>query len=275
MITTKEIGKIFREKRQGLGLSAEEAGRRARIHVNVIKDIESGVFDRIGSIYLKSFMKKYSDFLGLDTQSVMEQYGSIESSIPTKEFNADIDIEEKEDSQDPFGTTPEKKLQIALAVVLSVVLVVLVFVLIGMMRARLSRPVQKRADMIEAVQKAKPVSTVKEEFAPAKQAQVTASKPPLETAKAAKVTLTLKAQGEVWLQLKSGEKRIFDGFMKSGDSKTWTSGETIIVWTGKADMLDFIVNNRQVGKVAAGVVRNIQVSSEGVRIGDTWVKRFN
>ena len=52
-------------------------------------------------------------------------------------------------------------------------------------------------------------------------------------------------------------------------------GETIIVWTGKADMLDFIVNNRQVGKVAAGVVRNIQVSSEGVRIGDTWVKRFN
>lgn len=275
MITTKEIGKIFREKREKLGLSVDEAGRRAHIHVNVIKDIESGVFDRIGAIYLKSFMKKYSAFLSLDTAGVIKQYESIASSIPAKEFNADIDIEEKEDTEDPFGIPPGKKLQVVLVAVLSVVLIVLIFVLIGMMRSRIQRPIQKRTDVFEAA--SQKTETAKKEAAPVQEAAKTSviSKLLPAAKEPDQVTLTLKAHGEVWLQVKSGDNKLFNGFMKDGDSKTWKSDQTIIVWTGKADMLDFIVNSRQVGKVAAGVVKNIKVSEEGIQIGDAWVKRFN
>ncbi|MFC1570812.1 helix-turn-helix domain-containing protein [Candidatus Omnitrophota bacterium] len=272
MTTTKEIGRVFREAREERQLSADEVGRSTRIHVNVIKDIESGVFDRIGAIYLKSFLKKYSDFLGLDTESIIGKYESISSSIPNREFNVDIDIEEPEDKENPFATPTEKKIQMALVAFLSVVLVVLVFILIGMMRARLSSQVTRKARVEEMA--SKPAQTVKKvtktETKPAVVAKKTA--PVKEIAGA--VNLTLKARGEVWLRVSHGEKRLFDGFLKNGDTKSWKADGPITIWTGKADMLDFTVNGRQVGTVAAGVVRNIKVSSEGVQIGDSWVKRI-
>ena len=95
-----------------------------------------------------------------------------------------------------------------------------------------------------------------------------------ETPRKESVVLTLKARDEVWIQLKAGDKKIFDGFLKNGDSKTWEADGPITVWTGKADKLDFIVNRRNVGVVAAGVVKNIKVSSEGVQVGDTWSARI-
>lgn len=272
MITTKEIGRVLREEREERQLSVDEVSRSTRIHANVIKDIESGIFDRIGMIYLKSFLKKYSDFLGLDTESIMKKYDSISSSIPTREFNVDIDIEEPEDKENPFATTTEKKIQIALVAFLSVVLIVLVFVLIGMMRTRLSKPVTRKALVKEVA--AKPAQPVKKETQTKKKPAVVTQKPAPVKEIAGAVNLTLKARGEVWLRVTRGEKRLFDGFLKNGETKSWQADGPLTVWTGKADMLDFIVNGREVGTVAAGVVRNIKVSSEGVQVGDAWVKRF-
>ena len=64
---------------------------------------------------------------------------------------------------------------------------------------------------------------------------------------------------------------LFSGNLDKGDSRTWKSDGTLTVWSGRADKLDFTLNGRSIGVVAAGVVRNIEVSSEGVKIGDVWV----
>ena len=261
--TPKEIGNIFKEARKKLNLSVEDAYRQSRIHPSVINDIENGVFDRIGKLYVKSFLKKYSATLGLNTENIMKKYESIAFTIPAREF--DLGVREKEEKNEVLGVFMEKKLQTAFAVILAVVLAALVVVLIGMMRSKvlLARR-QKEAAVLTREVAAVPVKTRK-----------TISK---RTAPAARVStpvsLTLKARGKVWVQITRGENTLFAGILKKGDSKTWKSDGTLTVWTGKGEMLDFVVNKRRVGKVAAGVVKNIKVSSSGVKIGDAWITRL-
>ena len=286
MVTTKEIGKIFSEARKSRQISVEEVSRKNRIHPDVVKDIESGVFDRLGKTYIKSFLKKYSQALDLNTEEIIKKYDSISDSIASREFKLG-ELENKEEKapgerNDIFSFFTEKRLQVAVAVILSVVLVSLVFILIGMIRSRMSPPEKVTRQTTSKVAR-KPVPVVKKEVPKQAIVKEPAPKPAPTTVKAQapsiqakdSVILTIKARGEVWLQVQNGSEIVFSGTMKAGDSETWDSDKTLTVWTGKADMLDFYVNTRRIGMVAAGVVRNIKVSSEGIQIGDAWVTRLN
>lgn len=280
MTTTKEIGRIFLEKRQELELSLDEASKRSKIHPNVISDIEGGVFDKLGSVYVRSFLKKYSSFLGIDPDFVMKKYESISRKIPSREFNLK-ELEESEGKEKPsiIPALSGKKVQIAVIASLSVILVILLFVLVAVIKSAVIGP--SKAERITPEKKVRTVQKAKKAPEAAKPAETkpksltsvvkeAITKPAPKEA----VTLTLKARDEVWVQLKEGDKKIFDGILKNGDSKTWKADGPITVWTGKADKLDFIVNTRNVGVVAAGVVKNIKVSSEGVQIGNTWAARI-
>jgi len=330
MGASADIGKIFRKKREERGVSIEEAYRKSRIHFNVITDIEDGVFDKLDKLYVKSFLKKYSEFLGLDTGSILKEYESVSSRIPRREFTLDVveerqkkdqrpktkdqrpktkdqrpkkdqrlktkDQRPKEDKRAEKGEQQkwdirgnvlplltEKRLGTGLKTVFAILIIVLSFVLIGRVKDKLSlarkggntavlksaRVTRDAAEKTSARSVRKTASSRKEVIA------ASAGKPAASgDVTSAPVVLTVKARGEVWMQVKDGTNVIFDGFLNEGDSKTWRSTGTLTVWTGKTEMLDFIVNTRKVGEVARGVVRNIMVSAGGIKVGDDWVTRF-
>jgi cytoskeletal protein RodZ len=276
MITSKEIGKIFSEARQEKGMSRDEASEKSRIHPNVIKDIETGVFDRLGKTYLRSFLKKYAVFLGLNPEGIIQKYESISAQIPGREFSLSEDHEKGSPIDDLKALVSDKRAQTILAGVLSLILVVLVLVLIGKMKDRFSsETVRVTAKAAPKKIETKPV--VKET---PKKAEPVAEKPAekssffTKSAQSKQVELTLKARGEAWIQVMNGPEKVFVGTLKKGETKTWKGEGTFTVWTGKGDMLDFYVNGRKIGVVAAGVVKNIEVSSEGIKIGDVWVARL-
>lgn len=276
MVTAGDIGKMFSEARAAQGLSQEEAARQSRIHLNVIKDIEGGVFDRLGSTYIKSFLKKYSAFLEIDTGRVMEKYGSVAASMATREFT--LAEEEEQDKNPAFPGIPLEKMQTTLVVLLSCVLAVLIFTLAGMMRSRL-----RSGDAIsrerETAVSPRPVPADHSDTSMARSMTAPVSAPSAAREAPASVdsspfVLTLRARGEVWVKITRNGSTLFAGTLKKGDSRTWRPQGPVNVWTGKADMLEFLVNTRKVGVVAAGVVKDIQVSADGVMIGDSWVSRL-
>ncbi|MDD3089361.1 MAG: DUF4115 domain-containing protein, partial [Candidatus Omnitrophica bacterium] len=81
------------------------------------------------------------------------------------------------------------------------------------------------------------------------------------------ISLKLRANGKVWVQVKKGDKNLYAGVMDKGDSGAWRSDVPLTVWTGKGENLVFVLNNRDLGVVAEGVVKNIKVSAEGIKIG--------
>ncbi len=285
-MTSKDLGRIFREARDKRGFSVREVASRSNIHDNVIKDIETGDFERLGKVYIKGFIKKYSAFLELDTDDMIQKFTDLSSSIEDRKFKVNAkdtaEIKAKKTAMKmpefkiPEFTLPKfkipkinidftpKQIQGIVVGVLSVVMIALLFLFIGMVRTRVSSP-----------EKLKPASRT------TSTAKKTVKTPPKKIVSQAPskatgpVTLKIKAKGEVWLKVVEGDNQLFVGTLKSGESKTWNSKETISVWTGNAGNLDFTVNRKSLGTVAAGVVKNIRISSGGVRVGNEWVERLD
>ena len=284
MTTPKELGKIFREAREALGMSMEEAYQKSHIHPNVAKDIENGIYDKMSKLYVKSFLKKYAEILDLDTEDILKKFESISSKIPEKEFSLDMDVEEeKEEKRTPLVIPAEIKEKVRLASVgiLSVVLIVLLAVLIGMMKDRLTSSRKSPESTMPAVSTKKtdvpPATTPVKK--PGKEIKKEPQKQPLKTKQAqtpVRLTLKLEARGQVWVQVTNEDDRtVFAKTLEEGESETLESDGTLTVWTGKGSMLDFVVNSRRVGKVASGVVKDIEVSSSGIKVGGKWVERFD
>ena len=279
------LGRIFREKREKMDLSREDVAGKTYMNIGIITDIEDGIFDKLSPVYMKSFIRKYSEFLELDVKDMLKQYEGISGKVPVKEFVVESkrSVKEKKSEETEAEKVPvlqDKKLRMVMALILLGVLVILTVIFINVTKKVLKSPPREVPVVAPPRQaalrrEAEPVKIVKAESEKAVK-QVVA--PKLETkspVKSGSVTLTLKARDRVWVQITSlsGDK-IFDGFLNAGDSRTWKSEDTLRVWTGKGSMLDFTVNGRDLGVVVPGVAKNIQISAEGVLIGNDWAVRF-
>lgn len=250
-MTSKEIGNIFKEARERLNLTLEQVYEKSRIHLRVIQDIENGSFERLAPLYVRSFMRKYAEVLGLDPDDILKKLDSAYHKFVPQAFSP-VATEKKQQREKKQPDLTQKQVQNLVVGGLAVVLLILVFVFIGMLRSW--KPSARRIPR------------------PASAAQQRASAGKKESAReqksAGSVTLTLKAKGKVWVQVKAGDKNLYAGVMNKGETETWKGEGALIVWTGKAENLEFTVNNRKMGAIAAGVVKNIKVSAEGVKIGD-------
>lgn len=68
----KTVGGILREKRESRGLSLATVEQATRIREKFLEAIENDDYSSLPSIaYAKGFVKNYSDYLGLDTTTVL------------------------------------------------------------------------------------------------------------------------------------------------------------------------------------------------------------
>ncbi|MBD3380457.1 MAG: DUF4115 domain-containing protein [Candidatus Omnitrophica bacterium] len=256
MPTPKEIGNIFKEARKKKGLSVLEAAHKSRILEEVVRDIETGVFDRLGKPYVKGFLGKYAKFLGLDADDIIDQYSSISSRIPSKEL--DFGQDPKEKKVDVLPGYRKKKVQAAIALSFSALVVVFVMYLIGSARSRSATNGGRRIESGTAAERRS--LSVK----PSERTAVTRD---------GNYELTLNATGEVWVQVKRGENTVYAGIMQRGDAKTFSDDGPLTVLTGKGEELEFAFNGTDLGVIAEGVVKDIRVSSDGIKVGSRWAVR--
>jgi cytoskeletal protein RodZ len=72
---SESIGEILREARHQKKLSLEEASRATKIKLEILEKLESDEFDRLAApMYTKGFLKLYAEYLGLDSQFVVDSY---------------------------------------------------------------------------------------------------------------------------------------------------------------------------------------------------------
>jgi cytoskeletal protein RodZ len=71
----ESIGEILREARHHKGASVEDASRATRIKMEILEQLEADEFDRLAApAYTKGFLKLYSEYLGLDSQAMVDSY---------------------------------------------------------------------------------------------------------------------------------------------------------------------------------------------------------
>ncbi len=117
--------KKIKAKREELGISLREASNETKIRVDYLKALEDGRFDYIeGSVFVKGFLKVYSNYLGLDTQVILEEYKNSQEPDDAEEVEQKSSVKEKlSDYIDEY----QNKLLAGSVIVLSILVIVVVF----------------------------------------------------------------------------------------------------------------------------------------------------
>lgn len=80
---TDQLGDLLTKTRQERNLTIEQAARSLGLAAKYLKALEANCFSALpGEIYIKNFIKKYAEFLGLKSSSLLDQYRAEKENQP-------------------------------------------------------------------------------------------------------------------------------------------------------------------------------------------------
>ena len=133
----KEIGEALKDARENIGLSLEEVANDLKLRPSQIESIESGNVEAFKDVfYLKSLIRDYSKYLGLDYDDMIDEFNEYLFDHTSRISLDDIKKAKKKASKkqkiDPNRVaspyTIEKKYHFTVKTVLSILVVILVIV---------------------------------------------------------------------------------------------------------------------------------------------------
>lgn len=134
----KDIGNIFKEKREEIGMKLEEAASDLDITVAQLENLEDGNINAFKDIFfLKELIKKYATYLNVDGEKMIEEFNDFvfdfTSRIPVEEIEQKVKeiekINEKETRKrisSPYTRKKVRKAKMKLVYFFSILTIILV-----------------------------------------------------------------------------------------------------------------------------------------------------
>ncbi len=246
----ESIGKRLRVEREKKGVSLEEVSAQTRIHHSILKALEENRFNDIPSpMYVKGFLKKYADYLGLDSRLMVEKYLATHPKAPEQ-----VLILEGEG----IGRERFRRFLILMGVIVAI-LVVLAISSYYIVRSLASRS-KETALEVAKVEEGIAIAPI-----PAKSPSPSAS--PREFL-SEPFNLTVRATQKVWLQVTSDGTVIFQDVLLPGDVESWQANDEIALRVGNAGGIELTLNGEPLGSPGkpGQVIRDLVFTKEGMRV---------
>lgn len=286
----KSFGFILKEARANKHIGLEEASKHTRIHINILKAIENDDVASLGAVYVKSFLRLYADYLGVDKDDVLRRFRQATGQSEAGDIN-------KLASSEHYPTRKLRQNIVLLnnykIFIKIFIVVVLVFIAIALIvkfakrhsvKPRAAQVVAQRAVKKAVVKRPAPVSIlvpvpVKKVvpvelpvvFQPADKL-VAVKKEPIFIAPSAKIQkniiLVIRAKEKCWLQVKVDGKEIFKNVLAKGSSESWQAYEKIELWLGNAGAVQLELNGKLLQKIGrpGQTLRHVVVTRAGLSI---------
>ena len=263
-----ELKKIRLEK----GITLEEAHKKTKIHLNILKAIEGDAVTGLNPIYLKSFIKIYCKYLGVEPDIYIP--GSKEkqpvSSAPLAKSGPSGNEAKKPKpalSQGPQKapmSIPKVNLKVIAYAAAAILFLFGLFSLGRFISSGLrSRPAPLKKAPLAAV----PVKEKKAIAPPKVPVSAGIADKPLKSAIASEIRLSIFAREKCWIELKVDGKMVFRGRLEKGRSEAWKAKEKMELTLGDAGAVELQVNDQRFRNLGRkGQPRkNIIITKEGLR----------
>ena len=267
--TKKSAGKVLKKSRENQGISLEIVHEATKIPMDALRAIEEGYKIRMLSpFYYRGFLKMYANYLNIDVSEVIDDYKQEE--LP-EHIKQDI-----EDFQTPKWIadifTRQRMRQIVITVGIFLALFV-IFKLIGFLTSREPKPavtkeaIKKEAGQIEVAgkkikkivqqprkevrQMTPKIITPKEILKVVAPTVISQPSKPLVKAPSAvvqkNVILTVRANQNSWLRVKTDGMVVFQSTLKIGAVETWLANDEIEISGRNINQLEFELNGKMIG----------------------------
>jgi cytoskeleton protein RodZ len=271
-------GTRLKKLRQEKGLSLEEAQKKTRIHLDILKSIEEDSLVNLNPVYIKGFVKIYCSFLKVPPEEYLCGYQENGMVIPASP------PEKKEDKFSWVGRRPKKTFLNPRIVVMAVSAVVLLLLILGgvalvkfISKPRPKNPRQqlvlpkptKKVDKKNTLKPktALPVPATKAKSEAVSSASSGVSAPALNLEP--EVRISLNALDDCWVQARLDGKTIFQNILKKGRFESWSAKDKVELSLGSAGSVRLEVNGKLIPSLGrkGQVLKNILITKDGLKVG--------
>ena len=157
----KEVGQTLKEAREEHGVSIEEAASDLGFRASQIQNIEEGNLKAFKDVfYLKSFIRSYAKYLGLDEEKIMDEvneyFFEATSKIPIAEIKKASKKKEKEKAQENKIVSPytidDKPKSKVIPVIVTLIILLLVFLIGYIVFTEYVKPVEENDNVISLLE---------------------------------------------------------------------------------------------------------------------------
>lgn len=288
----KSIGRILRDARTERNISLEQASKNTKIHLNILKILESEDIKTLGTVYAKSFLKLYAEYLGLDREDILRRFQEATGLEEAKVLRR-VRFPGEKPSLKAGGFHMTGYLRSAWKflkginykiLIVALVALAAVFGLVKFIKHRQltasssekiesknlpsSKPVSKKPLIAS---KALPKKTMFPEAMKSAEVKKAALSKELVTSAAKaqeKIVLVVKAKEKSWLSVKVDGKTVFRSVLAKSTAESWQAKEKIELTVGNAGALEFELNGKMLGKIGrpGQTLKNVVVTKAGLSI---------
>ncbi len=257
------IGQKLKRVRLEKGLTLEDAHKRTKVHLNILKAIEEDSVVNFNPVYIKGFIKIYSNFLGIDPSGAGVEPAQVKPVIAEKNQPArqEVKPEEKKETISQPVFQPIKIIKRVLPLVIAVLAIFILFkigkFIVVKTIAWAKRP---KAVMAVAVNK-----EAKKSQKPKPAASSTVVKPRREEA-SREVKLVLRAKDDCWISVKVDSRTVFQGTLKKGRFESWIAKEKIEFSLANAAAVEVEANEKIIPALGrrGQSVKNVVINKDGL-----------
>lgn len=258
LLNMSALGDKLREAREKKNITLGQAQKETRIHPAVLKALEDGKCDSIlNPTYVKSFLKKYADYLGIDSRQVLNEYRRL---CPEPESGIVSRLpESRAASKGPSSIVPLIKF-----IVIVVAAVAMTTFAIGRMSPYFKKtgisksvPVSKTKKPVAVSGSSKKVS--RKEAAAKKDTE-------MSIPKNVQLKLLLKINKTVMVKMRTDGVLLFERVLPKGTAELFTAEKSINIYAAEGSSIELILNGKNMGSPGKGILKNIEITRTGIKI---------
>ncbi len=241
----ESTGAKLKKIRQELGLTLEEAHKKTKIHLNILKAIEEDNLISLNPVYIKGFLKIYCKFLGADPKDYIAGYQEPKSTAK--------EISPFSKKSPPLFKTASVKLSFFKAVNIKSIFIIIFILVLFISLFNLGKSVSSKKVKVKKIQ-----TIANKEQLP----QVTTTKNKVAPTQ---IRLGMRAKEDCWVHLALDGRVVFHTILKKGKFESWQAKDRMELSLGNAAVVELELNGRIIPPLGrkGQAVKNILITREG------------
>jgi len=274
----ESAGARLKKIRLEKNLTLEDVQKKTKIHLNVLRAVEGDSLTDLSPIYLKSFIKIYCNFLGVDPKEYTGAAPDAQKPALNATIGRDIGarVEKKQvlkEATVKLGALkpPANLKKIIIGLIGALLVIFLAVNLVKFISSRSHRPPVRAKVLIPnppapVVSRPETVKSVKAKAA-VKKAVPVAVKANTQKDIAQGFVLGVFARDKSWISAKVDGKVVFFGELQRGRSEIWSAKDKIELSIGDAGAVELQVNDQRFVKLGrrGQSLKNIIINKEGLK----------
>ena len=259
IVSLTEIGEKLKSAREKKGVTIDQAQRQTHIHSTVLIALEGGRSDEVLTpTYVKSFLKKYSSYLALDSNQLVKEYSALHPDLDSLSLGLGIDTLLAKRRMDTAGYMRILRM-IGLIAVCIFILVITTKGITGFIKAHNKPSVKKASAQTKALPATRTKIAEKKTVDKLLVSQI--SIPDNEP-----ITLVMKVKAEVYVGVKRDGVLLFRRLLPKGTVETLTASGKLNISIAKARSVELVLNGRPLDTVGKGAIRDLEITRKGIKV---------